>query len=85
MFIFHRLIDAEQSPVVSNPLPEFGWKQYHNLSTIYNWLDKMLLKYPNVLSNCNYGKSYEGRPLRAITVSHKKVANVQMNQTTAFT
>lgn len=71
MSIFHRLIDAEQ-PHTAN-YAGFGWTQYHNLSTIYDWLDQMLMKYPNIISNHIYGKSFEGRTLRAITVSHKKV------------
>lgn len=51
----------------------FGWKKYYNLDAIYAWLDQLLEKYPKVLTNYNYGKSYEGRTLRAIKVSHKEV------------
>lgn len=51
----------------------FGWDKYNDLTAIYDWLDKLLEEYPDVLSNYNYGKSYEKRDLRAVKVSHKKV------------
>ncbi|XP_055308598.1 zinc carboxypeptidase-like [Sitodiplosis mosellana] len=50
----------------------FGWKNYYNVSTIYAWLDDLLQKHPNILTNYNFGTSYEGRPLRAIKVSYRK-------------
>lgn len=62
------LIDAEQPTILDE---SFGWKKYYNLDAIYAWLDQLLEKYPNVLTNFNYGKSYEGRTLRAVKVSHK--------------
>lgn len=71
-FPFYRLFDAEQS-LSLNDSGDYGWKRYYNLTAIYGWLDQMLAKYPKVLTNYNFGKSYEGRPLRAIKVSHKKV------------
>lgn len=51
----------------------FGWKKYYDLDAIYGFLDTLLEKYPKVLTSYEYGKSYEGRPLRAVKVSHKKV------------
>lgn len=69
--MFLRLIDEEQPNTLS--FADFGWDKYYNLGAIYNWLDDMLKQYPKVLTNYNYGKSYEGRQLRAIKVSHKKV------------
>lgn len=70
----HRLID-ETEPLPIDDFVDFGWKNYYNLSAIYGWLDQMLAKYPTVLTNYDFGKSYEGRTLRAIKVSHKKVRN----------
>lgn len=74
-----RLIDEEQSQIPLNDTPSYGWKQYYQLSEIYGWLDEMLSKYPNLLTHLNYGKSYEGRPLRAVKVSHKKVWKILIN------
>lgn len=62
----------------------FGWNKYHDLNVIYKWLDQLLEEYPNVLTNYVYGKSYEGRPLRAIKVSHKKVLTSYTWQETYF-
>lgn len=69
----HRLLDQEQNTMSMSSDGGYGWKQYYNLSDIYNWLDQMLEKYPHLLTHYNYGKSYEGRPLRAVKISHKKV------------
>lgn len=66
------MIDAEQPADLSDAY-EFGWNKYYNLDAIYSWLDKLLEKHPKLLTGYVYGKSYEGRPLRAVKVSHKKV------------
>lgn len=75
----HRLLDAEQHKMSLSSSDDggYGWKQYYNLSDIYNWLDQMLDKYPHLLTHYNYGKSYEGRPLRAVKISHKEVKKRQ--------
>ncbi|XP_055308561.1 uncharacterized protein LOC129572592 [Sitodiplosis mosellana] len=65
-----KLIDEEQPKNLDRS--GFGWKQYNELGAIYAWLDDILKKYPKVLTNYTYGKSYEKRPLRAVKVSHKK-------------
>nr|ABA29649.1 carboxypeptidase A [Mayetiola destructor] len=63
------LIDNEQPKVFASEAT-FGWKKYHDLTEIYEWLDEILEKFP-VLSNYNFGTSYEGRPMRAVKISHK--------------
>lgn len=73
-----RLIDDEQS-ANSNDTDDFGWEKYYNLEAIYKWLDHLLEKYPNQLTNYSYGTSYEGRALRAVKVSHKKVRTANVN------
>lgn len=67
-----RLIDKEELKAAEKP-KRFGWTRYYNLNEINNWIDQLLIQYPNTLTNYNYGKSYEGRTLRAIKVSMKKV------------
>lgn len=62
-----------------------GWKKYYNLSEIFDWLDQMLDKYPHLLTHYNYGKSYEGRPLRAVKVSHKQVKKNYPTKCSYFT
>lgn len=69
----HRLLNEVQSKMLLYNGAGYGWKQYYNLSDIYDWLDQMLNKYPKVLTHYEYGKSYEGRPLRAVKISNKKV------------
>lgn len=80
MRILGRLIDAEQSADFDDSNGSFGWNNYYDLDAIYAWLDQLLKLYPNVLTNYNYGKSYEGRTLRAVKVSHKKVGQIEKSQ-----
>lgn len=65
--------EEEEQPTFRSFDSGFGWRKYQKLQAIYEWLDQLLVEYPNVLTNYVYGKSYEGRPLRAIKVSHKEV------------
>lgn len=75
----HRLLDEEQYKISMSGSAGYGWKQYYKLCEIYDWLDQMLDKYPHLLTHYNYGKSYEGRPLRAVKISHKKVKKCPAN------
>lgn len=67
-----RLIDEEQKSMLTET--SFGWKKYYYITDIYMWLDQMIKKHPKVLSNYNYGQSYENRTLRAVKVSHNTVS-----------
>lgn len=69
---FYSLIDDEQPKFLASE-ETFGWEKYHDLTEIYEWLDELLEKF-SVLSNYNFGKSYEGRPMRAVKISHKAVS-----------
>jgi len=64
------LIDGEQ-PLATNKSNRFDWNAYHNLETIYEWLDEQLDSFPNILTGYIIGKSFEGRPIRAVKLSHK--------------
>lgn len=70
MFEF-RLIDEEQPKYATRGT--FGWEKYYDLTDIYTWLDQLLEQYPEVLTNYNFGTSYENRTIRAIKLSKKKV------------
>lgn len=67
---FSRFIDSEQPRIYSSA---FGWKAYYRLEIIYQWLDEQIKQYPTLLTNLTVGKSYEGRTIRAVKLSHKKV------------
>lgn len=68
------LIDEEQPQIESRAA--YGWKSYYDLPGIYSWLDQMLEEFPNVLTNYNFGYSYENRTLRALKLSHKAVSKL---------
>lgn len=57
IFIIRRLIDGEQSDETS----VFGWKKYYNVDAIYEWLDGLLEKYPNILTGYEYGKLWSSK------------------------
>ncbi|XP_023166118.1 zinc carboxypeptidase [Drosophila hydei] len=63
-----KLIDDEQ--VSSRDSGTFGWKQYYELAEIYEWLDNIFSTYPDVTEEFSIGKSYEGRDIRGIKISH---------------
>ncbi|KAH8397389.1 hypothetical protein KR222_001710 [Zaprionus bogoriensis] len=63
-----RLIDA-QRPKQRTGYHE--WTQYHTLDEIYDWLDLLEARYPNIVTPFSIGKSYEGRSIRGIKISYK--------------
>ncbi|KAG4079633.1 hypothetical protein HA402_010413 [Bradysia odoriphaga] len=63
------LIDAESPEVQPSA---FGWTAYNNYTEIYNWLDDLLVTYPDVLSDYVIGYTYEGRPIRGVKISHNE-------------
>lgn len=65
------LIDNERSKIQSI---EFSWTDYQNLDGIYTWLDEQLANFPSILTGLEIGKSYEGRTIRAVKLSHKVVS-----------
>lgn len=65
------LIDAEQPQDTTRT--SFGWERYNNLTEIYAWLDDLVIEFSNVLTNYDFGKSYENRTLRAVKLSYKEV------------
>jgi len=63
------LIDAETPAIQPRA---FGWTAYNNYTDIYNWLDELLDTYPTILTSHIVGTTYQGRPIRAIKLSHKE-------------
>lgn len=47
------------------------WTQYHTLDEIYDWLDLLESRYPDIVTPFSIGKSYEGRVIRGIKISYK--------------
>lgn len=68
---FFRLIDNERPKIQPRT---FGWTDYQTYESIYAWLDTILATHSNVLTNYVVGKSYEGRTIRAVKLSHKAVS-----------
>lgn len=70
ILIFHRLIDEENPAVRPKTLT---WNAYYGLDEIYTWMDEKLAQYPGILTRHSVGKSYQGRDIRAVLLSHKPV------------
>lgn len=49
----------------------FDWTSYHQLDAMYEWMDSIAAKYPNIVSAFNVGKTYEGRDIKGLKVSYK--------------
>ncbi|KAJ6640791.1 Zinc carboxypeptidase A 1 [Pseudolycoriella hygida] len=71
-----RSIDAESENIklfnASAKGTDFGWKTYYELETIYAWLDHLAETYSDLISVIDIGKSFEGRPIKGVKLSHKK-------------
>ncbi|TRY54527.1 hypothetical protein DNTS_033393 [Danionella cerebrum] len=68
------LLDLEKAEMVSNAGMErntksFNFAAYHNLDTIYSFMDTLVASHPNLVSKINIGNSYENRPMYALKFS----------------
>lgn len=50
---------------------KMNWTQYQRLPVIYDWLDDLAAKHPDLISSHIVGLSYENRPIKAIKISSK--------------
>ena len=64
------LIDRQKAGIGNEP--GFGWKSYHPLEEIYNWLDSLEDKYPGQAETIFAGYSSHGRELKGIKLSFKE-------------
>lgn len=68
-FPFRRIDEEQVTPTADSAT--FGWTKYYELEEIEAWLDEILSAYPSVTEEFIVGKSYEGRTIRGIKISHK--------------
>ncbi|XP_073821472.1 zinc carboxypeptidase-like [Musca autumnalis] len=47
------------------------WTKYHQLADIYDWLDNLAIENMFTVTPFIIGKSYEGRPIKAVRISTK--------------
>ncbi|KAL7013596.1 hypothetical protein ACKWTF_015485 [Chironomus riparius] len=52
-------------------IDEMNWTEYHSLETIHKWLDDLQTEFPDFVNVTTIGTSYEGRPLKLLTLSKK--------------
>ncbi|XP_013097812.2 zinc carboxypeptidase [Stomoxys calcitrans] len=69
---FQEKIDKNYAAVlpVGTDLSKFDWYHYYHLETIYEWLDSLVKKYPNVVTMLDMGTSTKGVPIKGIKISH---------------
>ncbi|XP_020808940.1 zinc carboxypeptidase [Drosophila serrata] len=67
---FQALIDAnyrEVAPEGTTP-EQFDWKRYHPLESIYDWLESLAKKRPEVVSLLDLGASTQGLPIKGVRI-----------------
>ncbi|XP_075165755.1 zinc carboxypeptidase [Haematobia irritans] len=69
---FQEKIDKNYASVlpVGTDLNKFDWYHYYHLETIYEWLESLVKKYPNVVSLLDMGTSTQGVPIKGVKISH---------------
>lgn len=70
---FQAQIDAQESTIKppNSTAQDMDWNHYFHLQTIHAWLDDLAIKYKNIVTIIDVGKSYEGLPLKGIKLSHR--------------
>uniref|UniRef100_A0A8C1WT80 Carboxypeptidase A4 n=1 Tax=Cyprinus carpio TaxID=7962 RepID=A0A8C1WT80_CYPCA len=68
------LLDREKAEMVSNAKMErstksFNFAAYHDLETIYSFMDTLVASHPNLITKVHIGNSYENRPMYALKFS----------------
>ncbi|XP_011292502.1 zinc carboxypeptidase-like [Musca domestica] len=77
-FNYERTIDDLQE-VLEQSMPAnvesvnatMTWTKYHQLADIYDWLDNLAIENMFTVTPFIIGKSYEGRPIKAVRISTK--------------
>ncbi|GAB0095239.1 Zinc carboxypeptidase A 1 [Sergentomyia squamirostris] len=66
-----RQMDMEKATLKSRKRVEgYDFENYHKLEEINDWLQSLEKKYTGVVSLINAGKSYEGRDILGVKISH---------------
>ncbi|XP_013884801.1 carboxypeptidase A4 isoform X2 [Austrofundulus limnaeus] len=68
------LLNQEKAEMEMNQMSEhstrsFNFGAYHNLETIYSWMDTLVAQHPNVVTKLEIGRSYENRPMYVLKFS----------------
>lgn len=50
---------------------DYTWSEYHELNDTQKWMQNLVAKYPDTVSLFVAGRSYEGRELLGMKISHK--------------
>lgn len=68
------LLDEEEAEIAKNSERERGLRNinfgtYHNLDTIYQWMDTLVADHPKLVTKIQIGSSYENRPMYVLKFS----------------
>ncbi|KAH8278581.1 hypothetical protein KR018_005450, partial [Drosophila ironensis] len=68
---FQALIDANYLEVApeNTPAEQFDWKRYHPLESIYNYLENLAQKHPEVVTLVDLGPSTQGLPIKGVMLA----------------
>lgn len=68
-FNFHEVENRFWFPNKLYVQEKFGFSRFQTLDEIYNWLDNLVLAYPNNVEIIVGGKSFEGRPIKGVKLT----------------
>ncbi|CAK1542472.1 unnamed protein product [Leptosia nina] len=63
------IIEARHAEFRSRSEPEKPYDNYVRLNVIYNYMDSIAAKYPNIVKMVTPGNSFEGRPIKYLKIS----------------
>ncbi|XP_075152249.1 zinc carboxypeptidase-like [Haematobia irritans] len=72
----YRVTIEDLQKVIDDSLPKtrntgMEWTKFHGLDDVYNFVDNLTMSFPTTITPYTIGYSYEGRPIKAIKISHK--------------
>lgn len=83
-----RSIDSEKSQSFGRKQRklegEIDWQAYYSYQEIYAWLDTLQAKFPEFITVEEFGRTYEGRPLKIVKLSKQQVIEITFNLLTHY-
>jgi hypothetical protein len=70
-----RAFDNE-APSTRARIDEMEWTQYHDVDTIFAWLDSLQDEFPDWVNVTTIGTSFHGRPMKLLKISKKTVNEI---------
>lgn len=57
---------------------DMNWEDYQSHETINEWVDSLQAEFPSLITVQEIGRSYEGRPIKLVKLSHNEVLELKI-------